>query len=367
MVQNLTEVRLAQGARIEFLDGLRALAVLSVVLFHYLFHIFHESSFVIYQNYEIDIFRYGAYGVYLFFCISGFVITLTLERSVSFYSFMIKRYIRLLPLMILASISIYIFSFIDPHTYRSSYLYFIPSLTFIGPNFLNELVGGDIFSWMDGSFWTLFVELRFYIIVSLLFFFSRKYFLINYLIFYFFIMIIYILSVIFDMYFIRSISNLLFFASFHPWFVLGVGMFYLFKRQKLSGFICISAAWIGLYFSILASEVNPYQEVYNFKLVYAMGVVTVLVFSAIVFPLVSRILSFRPLVWVGVASYGIYLFHNNIGQKIIFIILEYDVSKLNFVIFSVSLTFILVLICYFLHIYYEKRAISYLNRTIFRK
>ena len=78
------------------IDGLRALAVLSVVFYHTKFYLF---------NYEI--FRGGFIGVDIFFVISGYLITsiilkdLYLNGTFSFKYFYERRIRRILPVLLL--------------------------------------------------------------------------------------------------------------------------------------------------------------------------------------------------------------------------------------------------------------------------
>jgi peptidoglycan/LPS O-acetylase OafA/YrhL len=83
--RTLTHERFAE------LDALRGFAALAVVLYHYSLHTgryYHDFPFR---------FTAGAYGVELFFCISGFVIFWTLERSRTITDFAFSRFTRLFP------------------------------------------------------------------------------------------------------------------------------------------------------------------------------------------------------------------------------------------------------------------------------
>jgi peptidoglycan/LPS O-acetylase OafA/YrhL len=69
--------------RIGHLDGLRGIAILAVVGYHYYARFAdHAQLFYPYGNVwsGFILFEYGYYGVHLFFAISGFVIALSLER-----------------------------------------------------------------------------------------------------------------------------------------------------------------------------------------------------------------------------------------------------------------------------------------------
>ncbi len=84
----------ASHGRLRAIDGLRALAALSVVGYHYLYHapeLFPELGEMVTPA------RIGVEGVRLFFAISGFVIFLSLTGS-TFKRFAIRRFIRLYPI-----------------------------------------------------------------------------------------------------------------------------------------------------------------------------------------------------------------------------------------------------------------------------
>lgn len=88
-------------SRIQVLDGLRVIAILMVMLYHF-YPRFEGYAYS--YSFEIpEIFNHGKLGVPLFFVISGFVITLTLNHSYNFVDFMKKRLIRLMPGMLLCS------------------------------------------------------------------------------------------------------------------------------------------------------------------------------------------------------------------------------------------------------------------------
>src|SRR5450631_2490401 len=98
----------AAGERIDILDGLRGVAVLAVIGFHYFSRWtfpLNEKNLYPYGDVfaHVPFFRFGYLGVNLFFLVSGFVITLTLARCNSSREFFVKRFSRLMPAMVLAS------------------------------------------------------------------------------------------------------------------------------------------------------------------------------------------------------------------------------------------------------------------------
>lgn len=77
------------------LDALRGLAALSVALYHFTTqydNVYGHAK----ENFSFQ-FKYGAFGVQLFFIISGFVIFMSMKNIKSLKEFAIKRFIRIYP------------------------------------------------------------------------------------------------------------------------------------------------------------------------------------------------------------------------------------------------------------------------------
>ncbi|MGY1846812.1 acyltransferase family protein [Blastococcus sp. SYSU DS1021] len=139
------------------IDGLRGLAALSVVAFHYTSwygELYAEDS----SRSVVD-WSYGRYGVHLFFIISGFVIFETSQRCERLRDFVLSRVLRLFPL------------------YWACVLITWTVVTAFGPDdravsAIDMLVNLTMFhSWfgtphVDGVYWTLAVEMSFYFIIA---------------------------------------------------------------------------------------------------------------------------------------------------------------------------------------------------------
>lgn len=109
--------------------------------------------------------------VFNFFLISGFVITMSLEKCIDFGDFIFRRWLRLFPAMLIASILILITApFFSARPFGTPYAEdLIPGLTFIEPE-LFRAVFHNHQKLIEGAFWTLFVEVKFYIVAGLLYF-----------------------------------------------------------------------------------------------------------------------------------------------------------------------------------------------------
>src|ERR1700744_624287 len=166
----------ASKIRLAYLDGLRGVAILLVIAFHFYGRSINPVA-------EFILVKHGNLGVNLFFAISGFVISQTLHASASPKHFAIKRFARLFPAMFVCSSLTIAFSFLGPRTYSSTFSNFLPSLTFIDPNVFNTIFRVNNFNWMDPSYWSLFTEIRFYLIAAILYFLGRAAFFRNFLIF----------------------------------------------------------------------------------------------------------------------------------------------------------------------------------------
>ncbi len=121
------------------------------------------------------VFEQGTLGVNLFFLISGFVIFLTLTRCCSFGEFLYRRWLRLFPAMLLATVLIYVTSgwLSERPGGEISLVNTLPGLCFIDPFLLEALFGVDTRA-VDSAFWSIFVEVKFYLLFGLLYFVTKK-------------------------------------------------------------------------------------------------------------------------------------------------------------------------------------------------
>lgn len=142
--------------RISTLDGLRVVAILMVMLYHFYYR--YLGSHYAYHIEIPQVFKYGYLGVELFFIISGFVITLTLTKANSFVEFMKKRFIRLVPAMVICSSITFVFinlfdtANLFPNSKSIENLF--TSFTFVNPEIINKLFSTNL-AYTDGAYWSL--------------------------------------------------------------------------------------------------------------------------------------------------------------------------------------------------------------------
>ena len=305
--------KLPNPPRILYLDGLRCVAIFSVILFHYFSgwtQPYRFENFYPYGNLFVPYFRFGYYGVHLFFIVSGFVITLTLYKCTTAREFVIRRFARLWPSMLLCClISLLLLRAIPIHYFLPSALGLIPSLTFVDPRYFNWLFHSTKFQWIDGAYWSLFVEVRFYLLAAIIYFTCKVRFVQNFCMV---SAIVVATNLVIYFFHLRGhkLLNQLFFVEYLPWFLLGIA-FYLLENHLQPRLR--SALFSIAILSLLATAAldHSYSEL-------AITVSLPLLFLAAArLAIVNRILSFKLLTAIGAASYSLYLLHQRLGVTLI--------------------------------------------------
>lgn len=151
-------------------DGLRSVAILSVVFFHananFRFYTGNpKSSFDSIVN---QLLNAGEYGVPLFFVISGFILTIPFARQyldgaqrVSLRKYLLRRLTRLEPPYIFALVVLFLIT-----AFRTGSFEYFPSLIASGAYLHNVIYGQS--SHVLVAAWSLEVEVQFYLLAPLL-------------------------------------------------------------------------------------------------------------------------------------------------------------------------------------------------------
>ncbi len=145
--------------KIPSLDGLRAVSILLVVLYHASDTVgapefFHRYSHVLFS---------GSLGVYIFFVISGFLITSLLLREktthdgkIDIKKFYQRRFLRILPVCYLYIFVIFLLNKVLNLNVQNAFFLYAITYTI---NFVNSGTG----IWALGHLWTLAIEEQFYL------------------------------------------------------------------------------------------------------------------------------------------------------------------------------------------------------------
>ncbi|MCB0529229.1 MAG: acyltransferase [Lewinellaceae bacterium] len=143
------------GKRLQELDAMRGIAALMVVFFH----------FTVDREQAQQGFKLGITGVDLFFIISGFVIFLTISNTKHWKDFVISRVSRLYPAywtaVLLTTISISLSNYFAGQSSHGLLFDCLGNLTMF--NYYLKIPN------LDGSYWTLIIEMQFYIVILLIF------------------------------------------------------------------------------------------------------------------------------------------------------------------------------------------------------
>ncbi|NGX96955.1 MAG: acyltransferase [Candidatus Afipia apatlaquensis] len=309
--------------RLRALDGLRGVAILLVMGFHYFYHLesfYYKSTLYPYGETfsNVLIFKYGYMGVELFFIISGFVIAMTLESSRSVIDFAIRRFVRIWPALIVSAIlTFFLLNWSDApfalHR-RQFWPNFLPSFTLTPPSLWSGWF--PKVDYVTGVYWSLVVEIRFYMIAAILFWlFSREKLARNLVIF---TLVVYIARALLRraMPGYNGVYDALFIPDYLPWFAAGAVFYELYKERLAKGAVLIMLAVIYA----LIARVSTNYAIIGRDPVFASA--AALAFMALFWflatkPSSMRLFEVRPLVWIGECSYSIYLYHYAVGMILI--------------------------------------------------
>ncbi len=151
----------SEGKRLQFLDAARGIAAFAVMVQHSLE--LSSPSFLLWSVHHVNL---GAFGVVMFFLVSGFIIPVSIDRAGKLTSFWESRFFRLYPmywvsLIVTLGLGYFkLFPLAAPfysHPIAMSFANFTMFQTFLhAPDAL-------------AVYWTLSLELLFYIVCSFLF------------------------------------------------------------------------------------------------------------------------------------------------------------------------------------------------------
>ena len=311
-----------QSARDPSIDAFRGIAVLSVALYHYTSRWMppeHPRNVYGYAAPNSHLFSLGFLGVEPFFVISGIVITMTVMRSSSALDFAIRRVARILPPYIAAMIITAILAQLLPWPRELAF-----SWKTFGENLVMPLLPFQS-DFVDGVYWSLGVEIEFYVIVAVGVMLSRDWFWAIVA----FVCVLTSVAVHLTDHFGRESID-----PYAPFFLFGMATWFCVKELKgksardlqrnrlaaavlaLSGLslVAIDAPiWIaGKYISMETAGIYLSVTIGLLTVTFAMG------------SLRPAILNFvlNAFAWVGRPSYSIYLIHQAIGVALIAILVR---------------------------------------------
>ncbi len=294
--------------RIKYIDGLRGLAILSVVFFHG-YSRWSEIEPYRQSPFFRDLFSYGFLGVELFFMISGFVIFMSLQHKKSLGFFLWSRWLRLAPAMLIASGIIFLTSSLIPERPigRASVGDLLPGILLIDPGILNKILGTSVKS-LDGAFWSIYVEAKFYVVAAIFFYILRDSKMRSIVILYF--------MHIFTSIMVSSNIQLTFFdvadkyltilgAQYFGWFAIGIYTYIYIHEKRIQDKIILLVLSIS---NVLLFNRDSFKP----TLLLMLSFLILVWFCPFVYPSIRRFLESKTLLFFGFVSYPLYLLHQNL-------------------------------------------------------
>jgi len=284
------------------LDLLRFVAAFSVLLFHYSFRGFaadHVSDLS--YPWLAPVTKYGYLGVDLFFLISGFVILMT-ASSGSKRQFAVSRIVRLYPAYWVCCTATFLVLLMAA---KRRYVPTVPEYL-VNMTMLNGFVGIPS---VDSVYWSLAVEMKFYLLVFLVLL-ARQIHRAKHLLGAW--LVLYLVTTLWP---IKYVSYFLI-PEFAPYFIAGA-MFFLIAREGLDFYKIFVVAVCYLAVASHAVQQLPelsahYRTHYSALAVCAAQAVFFIVFFLIATGR-TRALAGQKLVTLGALTYPLYLIHQNIG------------------------------------------------------
>ncbi len=293
--------------RLNHIESIRALAAISVALFHFTNFYAHDWFLVNSQTVR-NAFVYGAQGVEIFYVISGFIIPYSLYKRryqlQHYFHYLGKRLTRLLPPYYVTIGLILALNFV-----LCKVLWGIPFDLQIRNLIANAFFAVDFIAafewlstyfpdnaWINPIFETLKVELQFYLLIGLVFPFINKRKV---------VLVIFCLALLTLGIATRNMNTVLVNS---PYFVLGIATFYVFEKGWSFDTVVLVAVCFG-------TLLNFYQWYDALAALIAVALVLYLPTS------------FSFLNFTGKISYSYYLIHGLAGGQLIYFMRETTLAE----------------------------------------
>lgn len=340
------------------IDLLRFLAALSVVFYHYTYRAYMQGNLspVAYPTLSV-VTKYGWLGVHLFFIISGYVVLLSANGK-TIRQFFLSRVTRLYPAFWAAATLTWCFvRLCGPHPnsifWNNDFALSIKDYL-VNMTMLYGFLGSKQ---IDSAYWSLTVEISFYVLIALVIGWNLYRGLPVLLLVWLGYTVVYLLgkSLPFSEYV---------FPGYAPYFVAGMAFYMLqnkwFSSWKLYGLLGLS---FGLGLWSLRADVARHAQIFHdtsFSLAVSTGVL--LSFYGLFFVIITRTVDLQCYPWLGrlgSLTYPLYLIHSYIG----FILYQYLGAYVNKYILLISILALMLLLAHLIHVLVEKPLAKPLGRV----
>ncbi len=335
------------------LNGIRAIAVFLVIIAHRFpkDHIFMS-------------FPLGTYGVNIFFVLSGFLISrglfFQLSNEVDTFNsnirilknFIIKRFLRIFPIYYLLLFFMYLAYGVVGNNFRENILWYI----FYGVNYLIYRES----NWLGclGHLWSLSVEEQFYIFFPVLvIFLFRKRIL--------FMLITFVIIGTVYPFFVEGWSTILTLSCINAFGIGGLLAYVEFYKSSFLATFYRYSFFLSAAMLLLLICHNLYFAIPFFSERLAISIIAIYLITLCLLKqgsfVVNKVFNNSILNFIGIISYGVYLYHNIVAKYWNLIVSKLNI-KTNFNQFSyvefLLQTSLIIIVSYFSWIIIEKPILN---------
>lgn len=317
--------------QVDSLVLLRGIAALAVVFCHFGDPLKNDAYFGGLFTYFKE---YGLYGVQMFFVISGFVIPLSLDKSnytlTNYFNFLKKRAFRLHPPYVAALFLTIVFSYF---AYKSRGMSYPENALTIFQSFFYLHFPAD-----NPVFWTLGVEVVYYLFIGLTFPIFKKTPLLA----------VILLAPILIFISQTIIIDYILYFKFTSFFLIGIFGYFIYSKQNLI------INYLGLAIAIAASF-------YFHELAGALVALFTIIFIFLYNYKVPKFFYF-----LGEISYSVYLIHFVLGIKFINLTMRFVPTTYHWIIFILATLFVYT-VSYVFYLYVEIPSAKLSNKIKYKK
>lgn len=319
---------LKNNDRFAELDALRGVAAIAVLIHHFLYVYSNRFGYESFSFQDVDISNsLGRYGVELFFMVSGFVISMSLENKKGIRYFFISRFSRLFPTFWFCLFVTLVFKVTFASFSDFSFSNIAANITMIPLMFWEKPI--------DGSYWTLMYELFFYSLIAMTYKLMSKHYIVLFAVF----VLIGVLLLSFGItqketraaYFLLIPHGQLFLAGvvfYRLWLTKSIG-----GNEYLLKLFLVSLLLIQLGLSFIETD---RLNLVSFSMIALFFFTFLLMIQGKL-----RFIASRPLCWAGTISYSLYLIHQEIGYILINRLVYQSFNEIIAIIFSMVVVFLL--------------------------
>lgn len=359
--------------KLKVIDGIRGIAAFIVVLSHLVYTYFpyvhrnpDDDSIILYPiqsyiyNSPFGFMFSGTMAVYIFFILSGYILTYVIQSQYSkrkIITMSLKRYPRLMiPTLVSCVLAYLSFSyFLTDKTMLSSWIQNFGSFNF---TFLGAIYNGTVESFLFGKssynfvLWTMQIELLGSFLIFGILFFGEKY---NSWTYYsilskFTIIIFFLLLVVANIISSKLGLGLVALLIGH--------MFYLYGKN-INSFFLIPLFILGLYFASIHNESSSYSMItsvfgtYSYELFNFLSSIFI-IYSVIFSKKLNTFFSAKIFIFMGKVSFSVYLIHLILISTFSIYIFNMFSKDLNYALSSILSSIITVIVIYIFSFLYYK-------------